>query len=61
MIHSPSLRKFIGSLDENGDGEAYLISGPIDPKFLGITMYFSYCLFNPFDFVSNPVPVKIVE
>ena len=33
--------------------------GPI-PGVAGATLYFAYALNNPWDFVSNPVRIKIV-
>lgn len=51
---------FMGTLDASGSGLSALNLGPLSPGSAGNKMYFAYALNKPFDFVSNPVRVKIV-
>jgi len=60
-INTPFFNNFIGKLDNTGSGAAVLNTfGPIHPAATGYTMHFAYALNNPWDFASNPVPIKIV-
>lgn len=59
LLNTYIFSNFAGVLDAQGMGNAQLNAPPI-PGFAGITLYFAYCCNNPFDFVSNPVSIKIV-
>ena len=50
---------FSGTLDEAGRANAQVVSGPIPSSAVGVTLYFAYCLNNPFDFVSGAVSVQV--
>ena len=59
-MNRPCFLNFLGFLDGSGNGTAELNSnGPIDPVFVGTVMHFAFGLYNPFDFVSNPVAIEI--
>jgi hypothetical protein len=51
---------FLGTLDGTGSAAATLNMPPV-PGAAGITMYYAYALNNPWDFVSNPLAVEIVQ
>jgi len=55
---SPFLQ-FQGQLDANGEGIAVLQIPALGSAYDGFMMYFAYFCDNPFDFVSNPVQLKI--
>jgi len=53
---------FQGTLDGSGIGSATLDTlSPLPPGAVGATLYFAYLLYPPFDFVSNPVAIEIVQ
>ena len=60
-MNNSIFNNFAGELDLNGRMRAKLMVPKIRPEFIGIQMFFAYCLINKFDFVSNPVPIIIVE
>jgi hypothetical protein len=51
---------FLGTLDGSGTATAQL-NVPAGSGATGLTMHFAYALNNPWDFVSNPVAVEIVQ
>jgi hypothetical protein len=51
---------FLGTLDGEGQASAQL-NTPSVPGFAGITMYYAYCMNDPFDYASNPVEIRIVS
>jgi hypothetical protein len=59
LINSPVFYDFMKTLDTSGYSKAQLNLGPV-PGAAGITMHFAYALNKPWDFVSNPVGIKIV-
>ncbi|MHC4944912.1 MAG: NosD domain-containing protein [Planctomycetota bacterium] len=61
LLGTPIFENFTGQLDEWGNAAAKLNMPPLPPGTAGITMHYAYCLNNPFDFVSNPVAVEIVD
>jgi Tol biopolymer transport system component len=60
LYGTPLLPGFIGSLDGQGQAVARIRTGPLSPAYVGLTLHFAYCLRNPPDRVSNPVPIEIV-
>jgi hypothetical protein len=61
FLGTPIFVDFLGQMDEWGNGAAKLNMPPLPPGTAGITMHYAYCLYNPCDFVSNPVAVEIVD
>ena len=59
LIYSPLMTHFLDDLDASGNALAYLTLPPI-PGFSGFTLCFAYCLYNPYDFVSNPWMIDIL-
>jgi len=60
LLNTYYFENFLGALDENGEGIAHL---NVPPQLIisnQITMYYAYCLRSPWEFVSNPVEVKLV-
>jgi hypothetical protein len=59
LVNTPNLQDFMGTLDEEGGGEAILNLPPV-PGAAGITLYFAYAVNGPWDFASNPVAIDII-
>jgi hypothetical protein len=57
--NTPTFKNFAGKLDHDGCSRAILSAKDIRPEFVGLHMYFAFCLNNPFNFVSNAAPIKI--
>jgi hypothetical protein len=60
LLNSPAFFDFFGTLDANGNATARLQTPPIT-GYAGTLLHFSYCCNNPFDVVSNPAAVEIVN
>lgn len=60
LINTAVFSNFMGTLDANGQALAQLNVPPI-PGYSGITMYYAYCLKGPYNYVSNPVDIQIVD
>ncbi|MHC4944459.1 MAG: hypothetical protein ACYTG7_15695 [Planctomycetota bacterium] len=62
LINTPVFESFMGFLTwGSSSGWAELdTQGPLPPGYVGTKVYFAYCLYNPFDFVSNAVEIEIV-
>ncbi|MHC4944911.1 MAG: right-handed parallel beta-helix repeat-containing protein, partial [Planctomycetota bacterium] len=60
LLNTQFFSGFLGTLDGNGQATAQLNVPPV-PGLAGTTMYYAYCLNSPFDFVSNPIPIEIVQ
>jgi hypothetical protein len=58
-LNSPVFSNFLNKLNAGGKGHAYLNAPPI-PGWAGSLMQFTYCLNNPFDFVSNASAIEVV-
>jgi hypothetical protein len=63
LINSPVFSNFMGVLDAQGKSTAQLSwSGPVlPPSAIGIRMCYAFCCNRPYDFVSNPVVIEIVQ
>jgi len=60
-LNSPAFQGFMSTLGSNGTAMAVFNTlGPM-PGTAGLTLSFAYCLNDPWDFVSNPVQVAIVD
>ncbi|MFH2002786.1 MAG: sialidase family protein [Planctomycetota bacterium] len=59
-LNCPLVYHFYYHLSPLGECLAQLNAPPLDPSYVGLELYFAYCLNNPFDFVSNPVTITIV-
>jgi hypothetical protein len=60
ISNTPPFSNFMGVLGPTGRASATLNTlGPVDPRFIGLTMYFAYALNDPWDGVSNPISVVI--
>jgi hypothetical protein len=57
----PYFNAFFGILDITGQRTAHLFSPPLPPEAVGMNMYYAFCLGDPFDFVSDPICIKIVN
>jgi hypothetical protein len=60
LINSSLFLKFLWPLDGIGQGTAHLNAPPLPSGFVGLKMYYAFCLNSPFDFKSNPVVIEIV-
>jgi hypothetical protein len=59
LLNSPLFSHFLGSLDAEGKGLATL-NAPANTGYPGVSLYFAYCLGNPFNYTSNGAAVEIV-
>jgi len=60
-LNSPTFSNFRGALDKEGQATAQLNIDHLPDNAVGLQLNFAYALFQPWDFVSNPVLVEIVE
>lgn len=61
-IHSPAFLDFLGTLDGDGLAAAQLNTfGALPPTAVGAVVNFAYVCYYPFDYVSNPVPITIID
>jgi hypothetical protein len=59
-LNSPIFYNFYGKLNNSGScTTAKLVLPSLDPVFVGVKMYYAYCLNNYFDFASNPITVEV--
>jgi len=64
LMNSSIFQNFQGVLDSEGNGKAQVNTiglGPLSPGCTGTILYFAYALYYPWDVVSNPVEIEIVE
>ncbi|MHC4945191.1 MAG: right-handed parallel beta-helix repeat-containing protein [Planctomycetota bacterium] len=61
MVNTPVFEDFLGTLDGAGRAAAQLNAPQLPSGYVGVEMCFAYCLNDPFDFVSNPIIVEIVQ
>lgn len=61
LLNSPIFSNFKSQLDESGQSTAQMNSPELPPGYVGLIVYFAYCLANPYDFASNAVEIEIVE
>jgi len=60
MINTPVYIDFMGVLDVDGKGEAGINTlGPIPAFMTGMTCYFAFALYYPWDYVSNALKVEL--
>ncbi len=61
LANTPYFADFHGQFDGSGCASAEFDTyGPLSPQAVGVVICFSYLLYSPYDFVSNPVEVEIV-
>jgi hypothetical protein len=61
-FYLPFFVDFKGKLDADGIGAAQLDTlGPIPREYAGVTVHFAFLLYQPFNFVSEAVGIKVVE
>lgn len=58
FMNSNMFTDFMGELDGAGQATAQL-NFPALPGMLGQEMFFAYTLYQPFDFVSNPIMIEV--
>lgn len=59
LANTPLFQNFIGALNGAGQAQAVLTTGPFPPGYVGLEIYFAYCLGLPWEFVSNPVVIVV--
>ena len=60
LANTSHLAGFAGTLDGAGRATAHLNTfGPLPPTAVGLQMYFAGLLYEPFDFVTNPIAIAI--
>jgi hypothetical protein len=60
LVNTPLFSGFLGSLDAAGESTAQLNAPALPAGFVGVELFYAYCLNSPFDFASNPLAVTIV-
>jgi hypothetical protein len=60
-LNTMIFQDFFGFLAFDGTGNATLQSGPLPLGSTGLKLHFAYCLGYPWEFVSNPVEIEIVD
>jgi len=61
LLNTISLDNFLGQLDAMGDAVAQFNCPVLPVELVGYNFYFAYTIYNPFDSVSNPIKIQIVE
>jgi hypothetical protein len=51
----------MGTLDAQGEAAAQMNVPPLPPGSAGLMMYYAYCCNDPFDLVSNPITIEVVD
>ena len=59
MVNTTMFHQFMGTLDPEGKAAAQLAMPNLPAHLVGLTVHFAYTLHQPFDFVSNTVPVTV--
>ncbi|MHC4943161.1 MAG: hypothetical protein ACYTG7_09105 [Planctomycetota bacterium] len=59
LVNTSLFQNFMGQVNVNGMALATLNAPPV-PGYGGLTMYYAFTLYNPFDHVSNAVAIPIV-
>jgi hypothetical protein len=61
LANTPTFAYFNDTLDALGNGSAqFNTMGPFHPSAVGATLYFTYLLYYPIDFASNPVAIEVL-
>ncbi len=61
LLNTSIFQNFTGALSKSGTTYAtFDTNGPLPAGMVGTTMHFAFALRKPWDFVSNPVAIKIV-
>jgi hypothetical protein len=61
LLNTTMFSNFLGNLDVEGQSTAQINATPLPPGYVDTLMYFAFVLNSPFDFVSNPIAIRIVE
>jgi len=61
LLNTGVFSNFLGTLDANGQATAQLNVGPVPPAYVGVPIWFAFTLGNPFDVVSSPTYIFVVE
>ncbi|MFH2001938.1 MAG: right-handed parallel beta-helix repeat-containing protein [Planctomycetota bacterium] len=60
LLNTIVYQNFMGILSPAGLGEATMNTGVLPPGYVGLRMFYAYCLAYPWEFVSNPVEIDII-
>ncbi|MHC5070664.1 MAG: hypothetical protein ACYTGO_09295 [Planctomycetota bacterium] len=60
-LNKSVFNNFWANLDSTGAATASLILGPVTTDLIGYSMHYAYGVYNPYDFTSNAVAVRIVR
>jgi hypothetical protein len=61
LLNSPLFYNFWVNLDPTGQGTAQMNAPFVPPGFVGVKMHYAFCLGWPWEFVSNPIEIEIVN
>jgi hypothetical protein len=60
-LNTDLFQDFYGTLSGEGERCALIHCGPLPGSAIGVNMHFAYALNNRFDFVSNALPITVVD
>ena len=60
-LNTNTFKDFWGFLDQNGQATPQLNVGPVPPAYVGIPIWFAFALSNPYDVVSHPIYIYVVN
>jgi hypothetical protein len=61
LVNTPLFENFYGQLGSDGTGTATLWIPDLSHILVPMDLYFAFTLGNPFNFVSEPLMIKIVD
>ncbi|MHC4945342.1 MAG: agmatine deiminase family protein [Planctomycetota bacterium] len=61
LLNTSIFSNFMGTLDAQGEAAAQMNVPPLPPGSAGLMMYYAYCCNDPFDLVSNPITIEVVD
>ena len=60
LMNSPAFTNFLGTLDADGGEKALFDTlGPLQGA-VGLTFYFAFATYNPWNYASNPIAIQVV-
>ncbi len=60
LVNTQIFQNFQGVLDNEGKATAIFNMPALPPGYTNLKFYFAYTLYNPYNFVSNPVSIAVI-
>jgi hypothetical protein len=61
FLNTPVFCNFMGELSSYGSQNAQMKIPSLPTSSIGVKIYFAYCINNPFNFISNPVEIEVIQ